>query len=65
MKNLNDQLNEALEALKFYANTDNWHRPVNEFSKAITDSAAMLDEGHIARRALERISNAQEGEVVD
>jgi hypothetical protein len=63
---MNILLQEAIEALKFYANQNNWVRPTNPFSNASLPSSAMLDSGHIALRALEVISretNLEEDEV--
>lgn len=55
-------LQEALAALKFYANEENWVRPLNEFSSAVMNSSAMLDAGHIAKQAIIAIKKAtQEG----
>lgn len=51
-------LEEALKALKFYADKNNWTKPIHSYSSNSLPSSAMLDGGHIARRVITFISNA-------
>lgn len=58
---MNKELEQLLlETLSFYADPENWERPVNTFSGGQLDSIAMKDAGSLAKIALEKIKSQAE-----
>lgn len=48
-------IDELQHALRFYADPTNWERNETVYGNHRLPSTAMLDEGHIAKRALKSI----------
>lgn len=55
-----EQLDIALEALKYYANDKTWHRPITKYPNGYKSSEGMKDSGKVAKEALAKITNQEE-----